>query len=254
MEIIYAIILGIVQGITEWFPVSSSGHLVLLQEVFSIDADLLFDVFLHLGSLFVLIIYFWKDILKILKSIVFFDTKSTDFKLAIYIIVGSIPAAMVGLFFHDLLARLFQNLFAVGIAFMITGVVIFLTKYRNLNASLNIKSSLLIGIAQAIAIIPGISRSGSTISVGILLGVKKEDIIKFSFLLAIPAIVGANLLEFRMAPQIELLPLLWGFIASFIAGYLTLSLLINIIKKGRFHYFSLYCWAIGLIAIFLSLW
>lgn len=251
MEILNAILLGIVQGITEWFPISSSGHLVIFQQLLDIKADLLFDVFLHFGSLVVLLIYFWKDILYILKAVFLWKTESAEFKIGINVILGSIPITLIGFFFYDIVAGFFESLFATGTALLFTGTILYLTKFAKDGKKMDIRNSILVGIAQAVALIPGISRSGVTISTGMLLGVERKDAARFSFLLAIPAIIGANIFEFSRISlgAIQLDVLVIGFIATVVCGYISLVLLMKIIEKGKFHYFSWYCWLLGLFVL-----
>jgi undecaprenyl-diphosphatase len=255
MNIIEALILGMVQGITEWFPISSSGHLVLIQQAFTINASVAFDIFLHLGSLLVLLIFFRKEILGMLRSFVFMKTKTPEFKLGIFIVIGTVPAAVVGIFFSSFLEALFTSVLAVGIAFLITGTILYTTKYARQNKSITPYNSFLIGIGQAVALVPGISRSASTISTGMLAGVKKEEAARFSFLLGIPAIIGAAVFELsKISLRVTDIPIYTaGIIASFAIGYVTLSLLLKIITKGKFHYFSWYCWIVGIISIILYL-
>lgn len=251
MEIIWAIILGVVQGITEWIPVSSSGHLVIIQQLFNLESDILFDLILHLGTLLALFIYFRKDLLNILKSIVSLNFKSPNGKLALFVIIGTIPAALIGFIFHDFFTSLFSSLKYVAIALIFNGLFLFISEKRLGNKELNFKNTFLIGLAQAISIIPGISRSGSTIGTGLLLGIKREDAGKFSFLLSIPIILGASLYEIsrNSINSFSLTPLLIGFITSFIFGFLTLKILMKMIKEKKFHYFSYYCIIVGLILL-----
>jgi undecaprenyl-diphosphatase len=220
-----------------------------------INVPLLFDVMLHFGTLLAVIVFFWKDIIKILKSLFTFDFKSEEGKLIIFIIVGTIPAALTGLIFHDIIESFFSNLSVVGIALVITGVILLLTKKSQGKKELNIFDSFLIGIAQAFSLIPGISRSGTTISTGLLRGIDKEKALKFSFLLSIPAIIGANLLELVKNPitETDVLPLYVCVITSTIVGYLSLKVLYRIIKRGKFYYFAFYCFIIGLLLLIYSM-
>jgi len=252
MNILQALILGIIQGITEWLPISSSGHLVLAQEYFGLEVPLAFDVILHFGTLLVVLIVFWKDILAIAKSLFAFK-KDENTKLLLYIIIATIPIAIVGYFFRDLIKSLFQSVLAVGIALMITGTVLFVTKFTQHKKEINWKNSLIVGIAQAVALVPGISRSGSTISAGLLSGIKREKIASFSFLIFIPAMIGATILEIRDITSVEIGPIISGTLAAIIVGYISLIWLLKIIKKGKFHHFSWYCWTLGIITIIISL-
>lgn len=252
MNIIQALILGIIQGITEWLPISSSGHLVLAQQYFGLDVPLAFDVILHLGTLLVVFIVFWKDILEIAKSSLKFRWDENT-KLLLFIIIGTIPIALVGFFFRDFIKSLFESVLAVGIALLVTGTVLFLTKFTKDKTKLNWWKALIVGIAQAFALIPGISRSGSTISAGLYLGIKREKIAKFSFLMFIPAMIGATILEIGEIVNVELMPTIVGTLTSIIVGYISLKWLLKIIQKGKFHYFSYYCWILGIITIIIAL-
>lgn len=238
MDLFQALILGIAQGITEWLPVSSSGHLVILQELFGLKSMLTFDVLLHLATLLVIFIIFRRDIINLAK-----DKKQLKF-----LAIGTIPIAILGYFLYDFIESLFSNLLAVSISLIIFGVFLFFTKKQG-NNELSNKNSLIIGIAQAIALLPGISRSGSTIGTALILKIKKEKAIAFSFLLAMPAILGASILEITKNNFVFEPVMLVGFIAAFITGYLTLKLLINIIKRGRFYLFGYYCLILGIIIL-----
>ena len=255
VDLISVLFLGIVQGLTEWLPVSSSGHLVIVQQIMKIDVPLLFDVMLHFGTLLAVIVFFWKDILKILKSLFTLDFKSKEGKLITFIIVGTVPVALAGFIFHDIIESLFSNLLAVGISLIITGIILLLTKKSEGKKELTLFDSILIGIAQAFALIPGISRSGATISTGFFRGINKETVFKFSFLLSIPAIIGANLLELIKNPitETDVLPLFVCVITSALIGYLSLKILYSMLKKGKFYYFSFYCFILGLLVLIYSL-
>ncbi|MGQ9565075.1 MAG: undecaprenyl-diphosphate phosphatase [Candidatus Bathyarchaeales archaeon] len=241
------IILGIIQGITEWLPVSSSGHLVLAQEFFAIKQPLVFDVMLHFGTLTVILVVFRKDIKKILQALMRRDFASEDGKLAGYIIVGTIPAAVIGYLFHDFFQSLFQNALAVSVALLFTGCLLFVSERRQGNRSLGFVDSVLIGVAQAASIIPGVSRSGTTISTGLLRGVEKERMFKFSFLLSVPVILGATAFEAKdvVAQESDLAAMFLGMVVSMVVGYFALKALQKIVLRRRFHYFAYYCWALG---------
>ncbi|MBU3905047.1 MAG: undecaprenyl-diphosphate phosphatase [Nanoarchaeota archaeon] len=249
MNIIQALILGIVQGITEWLPISSSGHLAIIQNVFGLEVPILFDVLLHVSSLFVLLIVFRQDILLSLKALIKWDWKSEYGKLNMFLIIGIIPTILVGYFLHNLILSLFTNMLAIGTALIITGFILFFCKGKESTKKLNYNNSVLIGLAQGLAIIPGISRSGATIGVGILSGVERKKVIRFSFLLAIPAIIGAALFEAPSLTQLELIPTLVGTITSFVIGYVSLKFIIKLITKNKFWLFSIYCWILGIIVL-----
>lgn len=210
-----------------------------MQNFLGVEAPLIFDIILHLATLFVILIFFRRDILEIAK----------DFQLVKFIVVGSIPIAILGFFFSSFFESLFLSPLAVAVALLINGTILFLTKFRNDKKPLNVKNSFLIGIAQAFAIIPGLSRSGLTISTGILSGIDKEKVIKFSFLLYIPAVIGAfffKLSELATISQSMLYPTMAGFFAAFFVGYISLKLLIKLILEKKFYFFAFYCWILGL--------
>jgi undecaprenyl-diphosphatase len=251
-----SIILGIIQGLTEWFPVSSSGHLVLFQNIFGVEVPLAYDIYLHLGTLFVLFVFFWRDIFNIVKDVLLLR-KTENSRLGVLIIAGSVITAVVGFTFYDFFSSMFSNLLFVGIAFLITGVLLFLSgKVKIGRKNVGFVNSLFIGLAQGLALIPGISRSGSTISIGMISGVDRIKVAKFSFLLSIPAIVGASLIESISGYETifpflieNLLAVILGVVFSAVTGYICLSALMKIIKKGWFYYFSYYCFSIGLITL-----
>jgi undecaprenyl-diphosphatase len=235
------ILLGIVQGLTEWLPVSSSGHLVIFEQLFNIQVDLFFNIILHFGTLIVLLLFFWKDIFKLSR------------KWILYIGVGSLITGLIGFLFYDVLKSLFSSLFAVGLGLMFTSLVLFSTKRYNGNSKIGIIDSIFIGLAQAIAIIPGVSRSGMTISTGLFRNVKKEEVFKFSFLLSMPAVLGALIYEGSRTGFNFNVNHLIGFIVSVVIGYLSLNFLRDIVKKRKLHYFGYYCLVVGAIVFFVSI-
>ena len=180
MQILESLFLGVLQGLTEWLPISSSGHLVIAQEYLNIQAPLFFDILLHLATILVILIFFRKEILQIFKE--FPNYKSSHGKLGWYIIIATIPIALVGYLFNNQISSLFTNTKAVGISLLITGLLLILTKFSQGKKEISLKDSIIIGLSQALAIIPGISRSGATISTGLLLGLDKKQLITFSFL------------------------------------------------------------------------
>ncbi len=255
LTLLQAIVLGIVQGITEWLPVSSSGHLVIFQQFFGLQVPVFFDVLLHLGTLTVIFVVFWKDIIKLLKALVRRDFNSEYGRLLISIAIGSIPTALIGIIFHEILVSFFSNLLVVGIALITTGTVLFFCERGEDDKELTLKDSLLIGLAQGLAIIPGISRSGTTIGTGLLRGVDREKITRFSFLLSIPAVIGAGVFEARNVAWsgVEWLPVIVGVLVSGVVGYFSLKLLLRFVKERRLRCFSWYCWAVGVILILFHL-
>ena len=270
MSIRDAIILGIIQGITEWLPVSSSGHLVIAQELMGLNVPIFFDVMVHLGTLVVVIWIFRRDVWDILVGflqMIILLTKGVPFheaieaperKLAMLVIVGTIPTAMVGYLFKDPLESLFSNLLAVGMALLFTGTYLFFTrkirteKPRKIGR-MEIKDALIIGTMQGVAIIPGVSRSGSTIATGLFAGLDKELATRYSFLLFIPAILGATILQAEPVisgkESIQLIPTLAGTFTAMIVGYFAIQSLLKVIKERKLHLFSYYCWAVGAAVI-----
>jgi len=244
-----AIILSIIQGITEWFPISSSGHLALAQEFLGFQ-DLGFDVYLHFASVFSVIILFRKDIINLLKP---------NKKNLIYIIkllIAIIPAAIIGLLLREHVRLAFSNLLFIGIFFIIFGVLIYSTKYaREIKFRPSKLDAFIIGISQAFALFPGISRSGMTMGTGLILGLKKEQAIKFSFLLAIPIILGASLVEAKeiALSNIPFLVLLTSFTLTLFTSLITIKLLIKIIKYDKFYLFGIYNIVLGIIVLIISL-
>jgi len=271
MSFLDALILGLLQGITEFLPVSSSGHLVLGQEVLGVllADNITFEVFVHFGTLFSILAIFWRDVWQIFSSL--FEgvrnpgsipellRENEHFKLAALIVVGSIPAAIIGLSFKPYVERAFSDVSLVGVMLMFTGLVLFLTRLSRPKPDKMVGwgTAIFIGFAQALAIMPGISRAGMTISAGLFSGVAREQAARYSFLLALPAIFGATLLEtFEIGAQpLEtqfIIVLIIGTIAAFIAGYVAIKTIFIVLKKDKFSYFSFYCLAVGLIVVLLS--
>ena len=237
MDIIQAIILGFVQGITEWLPISSSGHLAVFEQLFGLKQPVLFDVMLHLATLAVIFVVFWKDI------------KNLNKRTITYLLIGSIPIAIVGLFFNETIKAVFYSAMAIGLLFVLNGLVLLLVR-KGKNRKVTSKRSLVIGISQAFAILPGISRSGMTLAAGLNSGLSKREAIRFSFLLAIPAIIGAFILEVRNIGSIENIGLaLFSSLIAFIVGYYSLKWLIRIVERGKLKYFGYYCVGVGIILL-----
>tara|TARA_Y100001934_G_C12332627_1_gene765946 strand:- start:369 stop:1127 length:759 start_codon:yes stop_codon:yes gene_type:complete len=252
MSINESIILGIIQGITEFLPISSSGHLVLVQEFLGIEQPgNEFEILLHIGTLGSILFVFFNDIKMLCLSI---KSRKTQ-KFIFFIFVATLPAIIIGLGFKDNLESLFDNLSVVGFALIFTGVVLSSSYFLNRKDNdFSYLSSILIGLAQALAIIPGISRSGMTISSALLLGLSSKQAARFSFLLAIPVIGGAGFLlalDITNDSQIELLVGLAGLVSSFVVGVFSLKWLLGWLEDGKFHYFGIYCLFIGLLTIFI---
>ena len=262
IDIFQAIILGIVQGITEFLPVSSSGHLVFLQSLFGLrEPPIFFDVMLHLGTLFAVVVYFWKDILEVIQGIrIAFKGRGKGqqgIRLLLWIILATIPAGLMGFLFKDWFESFFSQPRLVGGMLLITGLFLWVTRWTKKEGRDIMKmrwfDSVLIGIAQGMAIIPGISRSGATISTGLLTGLDRELSAKFSFLLSIPAILGATVLEVeKMGTIQELGIVLLGTVAAFGIGLLSLTFLFKINMIRKISIFSYYCWIIGLAIIIIK--
>jgi len=244
VEIIQAIILSIIQGITEWFPISSSGHLALIQHLFGFQ-NLSYDVFLHFASIFAVIFVFKKEIIKI------FNLKNKEnWRYFSYLLIALIPAIIVGFVFKDTIENLFSNTIYLGIFFIFSGIIIYSTKFaKQKKEKPNLFDSLIIGIFQAIAIFPGISRSGMTISSGLFRGISKEQAIKFSFFLAIPIILGASILELNNITEVNYFVLLISFIITLLVSIITIKLLIKIIKSDKFYLFGIYNILLGIIIL-----
>ena len=270
MTLVQAIILGVFQGIAEFLPISSSGHLVLLQHFFGIkEGNLFFTEMLHFGTLISIVIVYFNDILKIIVE--FFKMlgsgiKNKKFKitngyqkLGLLIITGSIPTAIIGLLFEDFFENFYSSsLLPIGIAFLITGVLLWVANsntYKNKNVkNMTFLDSIIIGTFQGIAIIPGISRSGSTIVAGLFRGLDRSLATEFSFLLASPAIFGAGLLGIidvvKTGSEIAFTtPLLVGVVLSAVVGIFAIKFLIKMLKEDKLHYFSYYLWIVGIITI-----
>ena len=262
MEVINAIILGIIQGLTEFLPVSSSGHLEIAKAILGEkkvgEESLLMTVVLHFATALSTIIIFRKDILEILNGL--FQLKNNDsFWFSLKIVLSMIPAALVGVFFNDEIEALFGGaLTLVGSMLLVTGLLLFLADKAKASAKkVGVKHAILIGVSQAIAILPGISRSGATISTAVLLGIDKEKAARFSFLMVVPLIFG------KMAKDIlsgdlqyentTYIPLLVGFIFAFITGIFACKWMIKLVKSSQLKYFAYYCFAIGGIVIATSL-
>ncbi len=243
MSIIEAVTLGVIQGITEWLPISSSGHLVLYQQIAKVDTPFLFDVLLHFASLLVILVVFRQRIGEILRSSKYIRN----------IILGSIPIALAGFLGRDIIEASFSSTRVVAVALIITGFFLFLTRFsKERTTEVSPLKSMAVGVAQALALFPGISRSGATISTGMLLGINREKSAEFSFILAMPAILGATLFEVFRIESVEkdlIIPVLIGMIISFVVGYFSLKFLLKVIQRGKFFWFSVYCIALGLVLI-----
>ncbi len=256
MDPLVAILLGVLQGFTEWLPISSSGHLVLAQYFTGVTPPVSFDLLLHLATLVAVLFAFRTDLLRMVLALFGIGDSKTlimaDRRMMFLIIVGTIPAVIVGFLLRDVFETLYASPAAVAAALMLTGSILWSTQHtrpRKNTDKLGPLEVLIIGAAQALAIVPGISRSGSTISTGMYLGYKKEAVARFSFLLSIPAILGATVLylpELRTATASpDWSSFLLGAIAAAFVGYASIKLLLEVIRRKGFHYFSFYCWGLG---------
>lgn len=260
-----ALILGVIQGLTEYLPVSSSGHLAIGQALFGMNdgADnLMFTVAVHVATVLSTIVILWSEIDWIVRGL-FKCELNAETKYVLNILVSMIPVGIVGLFFKDQVEAIFgSGLLVVGCCLLITAALLtfsYLAKPRQ-KEHISWKDALIIGIAQAVAVLPGVSRSGSTIATGLMLGNKKESLAQFSFLMVIPPILGEALLDVLKMVKgedvmggIEALPLIVGFLAAFLSGCIACKWMINIVKKGKLIYFGIYCAIVGVVTILCSL-
>ena len=264
MDWLQALILGIIQGLTEYLPVSSSGHLAIGSYLFGLqDSDnLMFTVLVHVATILSTFVILWSEIDWILKGL--FKFKMNDeTKYFINILISMIPVGIVGVFFKDYVEEVFgSGLLIVGIMLLVTAALLTFSYYAKPRIKQNIswKDALIIGIAQACAVMPGLSRSGSTIATGLLLGNKKESLAQFSFLMVIPPILGEALLDVMKMMKgedvfgsISTLPLMVGFLAAFISGCIACKWMISIVKRGKLIYFGIYCAIVGAVTIICSL-
>ncbi|MDO5655503.1 MAG: undecaprenyl-diphosphatase UppP [Flavobacteriaceae bacterium] len=259
-EIIDAILIGIVQGLTEFLPVSSSGHIEIAETILGANQEesMMMTIVLHFATALSTVVVYFKDIVQIFKGLFQFK-KNEETMFAGKIILSMIPAALVGYFLEDWLEKLFDGqILLVGCMLIITAILLyFADKAKHTDKDVSFKDALIIGISQAIAILPGISRSGATISTSVLLGDDRAKAARFSFLMVIPLIFGAIAKKFIDAGgTLEFgneSALLAGFIAAFVAGIIACKWMISLVKKAKLTYFSIYCMIVGLLAIIYSL-
>jgi undecaprenyl-diphosphatase len=252
LGLVEAIILGLVQGITEWLPISSSGHLAIMQRALGIDRPLFFDALLHVATATVVGFQYRKDLLAIVKAAAKFDFASADGRLGILVLAGTIPTAALGIALRSFFEFSFANLLVIGAGFLFSAFLLRASKEKTGSARLNLRHAVLIGTMQGIAVTPGISRSGATISTGLLLGVDRMEAARYSLLLLIPASVGALILEAGQATVTSVTPSIVGMIVAAIVGYASIRLLLRVVKAGRLYSFMYYCACVGLLTILWS--
>jgi undecaprenyl-diphosphatase len=253
LELFHSIWLGIVQGLTEFLPVSSSGHLVIFQHILGVqEAPLTFDVMLHMGTLLAVFVAFWDDIIAILKR--------PFTRLTYLIVVGCIPAAIAGYLVAPVIEKAFESLLVVGLGLIFTGFALRLSEKWSREMiglkdipNTSYKDALIIGLLQALAIVPGISRSGSTIAAGLFVGMERELAARFSFLLSIPVILGAGVFELSgvnsSAWAQNFIPYTVGTLVAALFGYLAIKIVMRLVRHGRLSVFSYYCWAVALLTL-----
>lgn len=257
MDWLEALILGIIQGLTEFLPVSSSGHLEIGKEILNVEAEknMLFTIVVHGATVLSTIVVLRKDIIDIFSGVFKFKN-NPETQYVLKLIISMIPVVIIGLLFKDEIEGFFnQNLFFVGLMLLLTASLLAFTYIsKPKEKEVSYKNSFIIGIAQAVAVLPGISRSGATIATGLISGVNKEKAAKFSFLMVLIPIIAANIKsitdgDIAASESVDLLVLIVGFSAAFISGMIACKWMLKIVKKGKLVYFAVYCAAVGLIAI-----
>jgi undecaprenyl-diphosphatase len=253
MSFLEVIILGIIQGITEFLPISSSGHLVIATHLFGLSdpqINLLLVIFLHLGSFIAILISFYDEIMEMFANL----------KVLMLVVIGTIPAGLIGFFFGDYISEVFNRPFLTGIGLLLTGIYLIASEWHwktspCLLEKATVKQAFLVGISQAFAILPGLSRSGLTIATGLFNGLERASAIKFSFLLAIPVMAGASLLKLRDFSKLHVafqpIHILVGFVVCLLVSILAISILVKAVKRGHLSYFGWYCIIAGLVIIIL---
>lgn len=274
MDWIQALILGVVQGLTEYLPVSSSGHLTIGQELLGVTSEdnLMFDVVVHVATVCSTLVVLWKEVAWIFKGLLAplnpspggtLSRLNAQQRYALNIIVSMIPVGIVGVFFKDYVEEIFgSGLLIVGCMLLLTALLLVFSYYAKPRQKehISLRDAIIIGIAQACAVMPGLSRSGSTIATGLLLGNRKESLAQFSFLMVIPPILGEALLDLlKMLKGVDVtgsigtVPLVVGFLAAFLSGCVACKWMIDIVKRGKLIWFGIYCAVVGLITIFCTL-
>lgn len=263
MDWLQALILGIIQGLTEYLPVSSSGHLAIGAHLFGINGadNLTFTILVHVATVLSTLVILWSEIDWLVRGVFKFEMND-ETKYFINILISMIPVGIVGVFFKDQVEEIFgSGLTVVGCMLLLTAALLIFSYYAKPRPKerISIKDAFIIGIAQACAVMPGLSRSGSTIATGLLLGNKKEKLAQFSFLMVIPPILGEALLDVLKALKgeeafggIDTLPLVVGFLAAFVSGCVACKWMISIVKRGKLVYFGIYCAIAGILTLILS--
>ena len=261
MDTLQAIILGIVQGLTEFLPVSSSGHIQLANELLGTNLDpesnLTFSLTLHAATVLSTIVVLWAEIWKLIKGL-FSRTFTEEQAYVLKIVISMIPVGVVGLFFKDAIEAAFSSIAVVGIMLLVTSALLAFAYYAKPRQkdTISYRDAFIVGLAQAVAVLPGLSRSGSTIATGLLLGNKKQSVAQFSFLMVLPPILGNALLDIvkgDFGGGVETLPLVAGFIAAFVTGCVACKWMIDIVKRGKLIWFAIYCGIVGVVALVTSL-
>ena len=261
MDILNAVLLGILQGLTEFLPVSSSAHLVLGKHLLHFESpDLLFDVMLHVATLCVVLIFFRKRVMLLIRAFLglFFKKFSKDYfeqKHFLWgIIIATIPTGVIGYFMSKYILDYMQATLFVGYALILTSILLILSDNFNGNGKLTLGKSFLIGIGQGLAVTPGISRSGTTIAVSVMLGIKREEAAEFSFLISVPAIIGAVILKIHEGgfnPN-DITAYAAGMAAAFISGFLVVGVMLRFIRNAKLKYFAFYCLTVGVATVLFS--
>jgi undecaprenyl-diphosphatase len=259
--LIETIILGFIQGITEWMPVSSTGHLRIAENFLGLELPLLFDLILHIGTLLITILFFRLEIKKMIYSLVKWEFKTSEGRFIPLIIIGMIPTIIIGFLFNSSIVYFFNDFAALSGAYILCGVLLYLSKIgKEKKDEISYFEAFQIGLIQGVAVIPGLSRSGLTLAVALLLGIKKEIAFKFSFLLSIPAIIGGLSLTFYEqwiivgSVNLDLFVVIIGVFISSLIGYLSLKILQKIVIREKLYFFAFYCWILGILLIlFVSL-
>ncbi len=256
MTLLAAVILALLQGLTEFLPVSSSGHLALFGILMDVPkGDISFEIILHVGTLCAVLAVYHREIIQLVAGVV--KREKESLALAGFLIIGTIPAGLAGYFLAERIESAFDNPMLVSVMLLVTGTILYASKYAGQvnKETPSLKGSILIGISQALALLPGISRSGITISTGLFCGICREKAAKFSFLLSVPAIAGAAVLKMGEMGNTGTGAwiLITSFIVSGLTGYFALRLLLGFLRRGKFSMFAWYCWAVGIAGITLSL-